>query len=67
MWPLSNRSELLTGFVGVLGWALVTVALAKVLRPDVVYLASAGAFCFSLFGWRLLYTIARDGLYKLSR
>lgn len=48
------------------GWALVTWGLALLLTPK-VWPLSAGLLLLSLFGWRFLYVIAREGLYRLTR
>jgi hypothetical protein len=60
-------AELLTALAGIWGWLFVTAAIARVVRPDVVWLASAGLFLLSLFGWRFLFEIAGRGLYTLTR
>jgi hypothetical protein len=62
-----HRDEFLASLAGILGWALVTAAIAELLPARVVYLASAGLFCLSLFGFRMAYTIASSGLYALTR
>lgn len=62
-----SRAELLASFALVAGWILVTSAIARIARPDVVWLASAGLFLLSLFGWRFLFEIAGKGLYTLTR
>lgn len=59
------RGEILTSFALFAGWILVTLAIARIVRPDVVWPASSGLFLLSLCGWRLLYAIASHGLYKL--
>jgi hypothetical protein len=64
---VKHRDEVLASIAGVTGWALVTAAVAELLPARVVYLTSAGLFCLSLFGFRMAYTIASDGLYKLTR
>ena len=66
-WIVKRRAELLSSMAGILGWSLVTAAIAEVLPERVVYLASAGLFLLSLFGWGFLYEIARRGLYTLTR
>jgi hypothetical protein len=60
------RGEILTGLALLAGWALLTSAIAQLVRPDVVWRASAGIFLLSLCGWKFLYTIASSGLYKLT-
>lgn len=49
------------------GWSLVTWAIASVARTWQVWPLSGGVFLLSLFGWRYLYVMARDGLYALTR
>lgn len=51
----------------VLGWALITLAVSRLWRADVVAPLSAGVFFLSLVGWRLLLTVVRDGLYALTQ
>lgn len=58
--------ELATTAVLLAGWALVTDAIAALLPHAPVWRVSAGLFCLSLFGWGLLWEIARKGLYALS-
>lgn len=65
IWEL--RAELLAALAGMLGWLFVTAAVAELLPPRVVYFASAGLFLLTLFGWGFLYTIAKSGLYALTR
>lgn len=48
------------------GWALITQGLALLMTPK-VWPLSAGLFCLTLFGWKFLLYIARDGLYRLTR
>lgn len=63
----SVRAELLVSCAMLLGWALVTLALGRIGRPDVVWPFSAGAALLGLCGWRFLLQITRDGLYVLTR
>ena len=66
-WIFARRAELLSSLAGVVGWFLVTLAVAELLPRRVVYLASSGIFLLSLFGWGFLLEIARRGLYALTR
>jgi hypothetical protein len=61
------RAELCVSFVVLAAWALVTLAISRLVRPDVVWPLSAGCLLFALSGVRFLWTIARDGLYQLTR
>lgn len=67
------RAELMTGLALLAGWALFTAgaatiagALAPWLRVP-VWLLSGGALALSLGGWKLLRTVAAEGLYALTR
>lgn len=53
--------------LGVVGWSLVTSAVALVLPPAIVWRLSGGVFCLTLFGWGFLAEIGRKGLYALTR
>lgn len=60
------RSELLT-FAAILGgWALVTLGVAYLTAP-IAWAFSAGVFLLSMAGWQLVFTVARRGLYNLTR
>lgn len=61
------RAELLVSLGLLLGWALVTLALGRIARPDVVWPLSAGVAAFSLCGWKFLLQLLREGLYMLTR
>jgi len=61
------RAQLATTIAIVVGWAFLTWSLAEIVRPDVVWRASIGIFFLSLAGWKLLYVVAVNGLYKLTR
>lgn len=60
------RAELLTSASFVAGWALLTWGIAELLVWQ-VWPLSAGLFFLSLGGWKLLWTLATEGLYALSR
>lgn len=62
----SHRAELLTAAAFLVGWALVTWAVALYLGP-IIWLISAGLLLISLGGWELLVLILRKGLYTLTR
>ena len=51
----------------VAGWTLLSWAIASLTRTWQVWPISAGLFLLSLFGWRYLFVMARDGLYTLTR
>lgn len=56
---------LLTGaFVS--GWLSLTLGLARLLVPE-VWLISVGLLLISVGGWRMLRTVAVEGLYALTR
>ena len=59
--------EILTAIALLVGWLLVTLALARVLRGDVVWPLSLGLLLFSAAGWRLFGAIVLHGLYALSK
>jgi hypothetical protein len=63
----SVRGEIFVSVAGTVGWVFITASIAQVVRPDVVWRASAGIFLLSLCGWKLLYEIASSGLYILTR
>lgn len=62
-WPWA---EVLAALLLVAGWALVTWGVVLFTTPK-VWALSTGIFLLSLFGWRFLYVIAREGLYRLTR
>lgn len=61
------RAELFASLAGVLGWVFLTAAVAELLPARVVWLASAGLFLLTMFGWSFLLEIGRKGLYALTR
>jgi hypothetical protein len=61
------RAELAIVVAVLCGWALVTLAIARVIRPDVVWPLSAGLFLLALCGVQWLGTIIWAGLYQLTR
>lgn len=61
-WP-----EILTAAALLLGWGLLTWGIADLIRRSAVWPLSGGLLCITLFGWRLLLQIGRDGLYALTR
>lgn len=62
-WPWA---ELAAALALLAGWTLLTWGVAA-LTVWQVWPISAGLFLVSLFGWRFFYTMARDGLYALTR
>lgn len=65
-WLAEYRAELLAAAALVAGWSLITAGVAALTSP-LAWLFSAGTFLISLFGWELLYTVGRRGLYALTR
>ena len=59
-------AEIAHGFAIVLGWALLTAGLARLLVPE-VWLLSGGVFLLSVAGWGHLRVLATAGLYALTR
>lgn len=66
-WLASFAGELLTAAAFVGGWLLVTVGVAALLPPRVVWPVSLGLLLLSAGGWGLLVSVARHGLYVLTR
>lgn len=60
------RAEVATAAAFVLGWILVTWALALWISPR-IWLVSGGLLLISLGGWEFLLTVMRKGLYALTR
>jgi len=62
-------AELLLSLAVLIGWTLLTLGVGALAgdRARVVYLLSTGLFLLSLAGWKLLYRLAADGLYVLTR
>lgn len=62
-------AEALLSLAVLIGWTLLTLGIGALVgaRARVVYLVSAGLFLLSLAGWKLLYRLAADGLYVLTR
>lgn len=60
------RGELAIVALFLVGWALLTDAVAALLPHAPIWRLSGGVFCLSLFGWGFLLEIARKGLYKLT-
>lgn len=67
------RAETLTAFALLAGWALLAVAVRALLTAyapkaaPVVWPLAGGVLLLSLAGWGLVLTIARQGLYTLTR
>jgi hypothetical protein len=59
-------AELLTAAALLAGWLLITWGVASLVGWR-AWPFSLGTLCLSCAGWRLLVTIARDGLYALTR
>jgi hypothetical protein len=47
------------------GWAFITLGIARIARPDVVFPLSIGLLLMSLAGWRIFVTLVWHGLYVL--
>jgi hypothetical protein len=60
------RAEIGAALLLIAGWTLLTAGIAQLLHRS-PWLFSAGLFAMTLFGWKYLYTIGRDGLYALTR
>lgn len=50
-----------------LGWALLTLAVAQLVPPRVVWPASGGLLLLTCGGWGIIWDVARAGLYALSQ
>lgn len=62
----SHAAEVLVSAAILGGWAALTAAVA-ILTAPVAWLFSLAVLLFSLAGWKLLWTLASEGLYTLSR
>jgi hypothetical protein len=60
------RAEIGAALLLVAGWSLLTLGVAQLVHRS-PWCLSAGLFAMTMFGWRFLYTIGRDGLYALTR
>lgn len=60
------RDEIISGLVLFAGWALLTWGVASLLVWQ-VWPISGGLLLISVFGWKMLYIVAREGLYALTR
>lgn len=54
-----------TALAGFVGWAALTAGLVQLTHPA-VGLVSVGLLLLSLTGWRLVWTVMREGLYRLT-
>lgn len=66
-WLIGNGAALLTAAAMLTGWLLLTIAIAGVARPRIVWPASLGLLCCSAAGWNLLARVVFFGLYDLTR
>jgi hypothetical protein len=64
---IGARAELAQALAILAGWALVTLAVARVARPDVTWPLSAGLLLLSLSGVKWLGNLFWNGLYHLTR
>ena len=60
-------AEIAAALALLVGWSLITWAIASFSRTWQVWPLSAGLFLLSLFGWKYFGVMARDGLYTLTR
>lgn len=62
-------AEVLLFLAVTVGWTFLTLGIGALAgtHARAVYFISAGVFSLSLAGWELLYWIARDGMYALSK
>lgn len=62
-------ADVLLSLAILFGWTSLTLGIAALAgaHARAVYFLSAGLFLLSLAGWRLLWTLAADGLYLLTR
>lgn len=65
-WISRYRAEILVSLAVTAAWSFLTWGIASLLVWE-VWPLSAGLFLLSLAGWRFVWTIARDGLYALTR
>lgn len=63
----SSSAEIMASMALIGGWILVTLAVAEYAPTRVTWLASAGLFLLSCFGWGPLLVLARFGLYSATR
>lgn len=64
---IKARAEVLAALSLVLGWLLLTSAIAEFAPRRFVWLVSGGLFSLSCFGWGPLFVLARFGLYHATR
>jgi hypothetical protein len=64
---IGASAEIMASVALVGGWILVTLAVAEYAPTRVTWLASAGLFLLSCFGWGPLLVLARFGLYSATR
>lgn len=60
------RRELAWSLALLAGWALITLSIARLVRPDVVWPLSGGLFLLALFGAKSIGLLAWNGLYALT-
>jgi hypothetical protein len=61
-WP-----TIATAGAAVIGWLLITAAIAQLARPRIVWPLSIGVLCFSLPGLRNIRDIFAEGLHSLMQ
>jgi hypothetical protein len=64
---LAARAELAQSIALLAGWALVTLGVARIVRPDVVWPLSAGLLLLLVCGVEWIADIFWHGLYQLTR
>ena len=62
-----GRAELVQAVVLLLGWVLVTRAIAQLTRPTVVWDISIGVLLLSICGWKFLGLLFWRGLYSINQ
>lgn len=61
------RGEVAVATAFFAGWLLITLAIARIRRPDIVWPLSTGILLFALCGYGFLFRIVRDGLYAMTK
>lgn len=66
-WAWAARAEFLVASAALGGWASITLAIARIGAPDIVWPLSIGLALLSICGWSWLRTLVTLGLYTLTR
>lgn len=64
---VAARAEISQATALLAGWALVTMGIAHVTRPDVVWPVSGGVFLLAVCGVQWLRDLFWTGLYQLVK